>query len=98
MAKGLSRQELLKYARAGAQARIEQLRAELATLEAAFGRGGTRAIGTWPVPEKPARKRRRMSAAGRARIAAAAKARWAKWRKENRVDGAAGAKMAGKKR
>jgi hypothetical protein len=87
LAKGLSRRELLSFARSGAEQRIQELRAELAKLEAAFGRGrrGSRAIGTWPVPEKPAgkpRKRRKMSAAGRAKIAAAARARWAKWRKE----------------
>jgi len=33
-----------------------------------------------PASAKPGRKRRRMSAAGRARIAAAARARWAKVR------------------
>lgn len=83
MAKALSRQELLRYARAGAQARIEELRAELASLEAAFGtRGGAGRRGRPSGGGEAAPRRRKMSAAGRARIAAAAKKRWAKWRKE----------------
>lgn len=83
MATGLSRKELLHYARAGAQARIEQLRAELASLEAAFGKGRGRAPGR-PAANVVAPAKRKMSAAGRTRIAAAAKKRWAKWRAEKK--------------
>lgn len=57
------------------QEQIERLQAELQTL---LGTGAT----PWPKPtasaEKPAKKKSGMSAAGRARIAAAQKARWAK--------------------
>jgi hypothetical protein len=48
---------------------IEQLEAQLASI-----------VGDMPTPEAAGKKRRRMSAAGRARIAAAARARWAKIR------------------
>lgn len=87
----LNRQELLRLARYGAETRIAELEAEIARIRATFktggrrGRGDTRAIGTWPVPEKPVGtlgKRRKMSAAGRKRIQEALKKRWAKWRAE----------------
>jgi hypothetical protein len=83
LAKALSRQELLSYARAGAQARIDQLRAELAALEAAFGGRGRRAAGG-KRGGGGGGKKRRMSAEGRKRIADAARRRWAKWRAENK--------------
>jgi hypothetical protein len=75
----------LEYARTGAQTRMEQLRAELAALETAFGAGkgrGRRGNAAAASTGAAAPKKRKMSAAGRARIVAAAKARWAKWRKE----------------
>ena len=77
MAKGLSRQQLLQYARAGAEKRIAELRAELAALEGAFGgRGKGRTAG---------RKRKSgISAEGRKKIADAARKRWAKWRAEKK--------------
>jgi hypothetical protein len=84
LAKALSRQELLSYARAGAQARINQLRAELAALEAAFGGGRGRRAAGGKRAGGGAGKKRRMSAEGRKRIADAARRRWAKWRAENK--------------
>jgi len=85
LAKGLSRNDLLAYARQGAEARIEQLRTELAALEAAFGTGrsgGQRGRGPSAANAQGAPKARKMSAAGRKRIADAARKRWAKWRAE----------------
>ena len=89
MVKALSRHELMVYAREGAQARIEQLRVELASLEAAFGSGlgrGRQSDAAAPAVAAPrvgaAPHKRKLSAAGRKRIADAAKKRWAKWRSE----------------
>ena len=82
---GLSQQQLMDYARAGAQTRIEQLRAELAALEAAFGRGkGRGRAGRAPAASASAgaAPKRKLSAAGRKKIADAARKRWAKWRAE----------------
>ena len=84
MAKALSRQELLGYARAGAQARIDQLRAELAALEAAFGGGRGRSAAAGRKASGGTGKKRRMSAEGRKRIADAARRRWAKWRADKK--------------
>jgi hypothetical protein len=76
----------MEYAREGAQAHIQRLKAELAALEAAFG--GRRVAHRKGKPDGPAtvaqqsKKRRKMSAAARKRIGDAAKRRWAKWRAE----------------
>ena len=78
MAKGLSHNELLTYARSGAEKRIQELRAELAKLESAFG--GRRGRSAAPAGAAP--KKRKMSKEGRKRIADAARKRWAKWRAE----------------
>ena len=71
MAKGLSRQELLSLARAGVEARISELQAQIDTIRATFG-GGSLAKASGP-----RRKKGKLSAAGRANIVAAQKARWA---------------------
>ena len=73
MAKGFSRQELLAYAKAGAQKRLEELQRERAELQRTFGLGGPRKSGMAATP----RKQSKLSAAGRANIVAAQKARWA---------------------
>ena len=85
MAKALSRRQLLDYARESAQARIQQLRSELAALEAAFGGGRGRGRRGKAAPPAAAGtpNKRKMSAAGRKRIADAARKRWAKWRAEH---------------
>jgi len=83
VAKALSRRDLLSYARAGAQARIDELRAELAALESAFGSGG-RSAGKRAAAGGGTGKKRRMSAEGRKRIADAARKRWAKWRADKK--------------
>ena len=81
MARGLSRQELFSLARAGAEARIAELQAQIDAIRSTFtGRG--RGVGRRATAAGKPRKRRKMSKEGRAKIAAAAKARWAKWRKE----------------
>ena len=80
MVKSLSNKELMTYARLGAEARIAELRAELAALEAAFGSGRGRGDAAAKAP----RKRRKISAAARKRIGEAAKKRWAKWRAEKK--------------
>jgi hypothetical protein len=74
LAKGLSRQELLAYAKAGAQARLIELRRELTGIESMFGGGS---VAVKPAVATRTRKRSKLSAAGRANIVAAQKARWA---------------------
>jgi hypothetical protein len=84
VAKGFSRQELLNLARAGAEARIAQLEAEIAKIRATFGSvANGRARHEGPTAVAKLRKRR-MSAAGRKRIADAARRRWANWRAEKK--------------
>ena len=74
----LSRIQLDQLARLGAQARLHELQAEVATLKRLIG--GTTAGNTKGNTALGPRRRRRgkISAAGRAAIAAAQKARWAK--------------------
>jgi hypothetical protein len=82
MAKGLSRENLIALAREGAQARMEALRAELASLEALFGGTGARR-GRKPgsrAAAAPKRRRRKMSKEARKRISDAQKKRWAEQR------------------
>jgi hypothetical protein len=80
---GLSRSELLSLARAGAEARIAELQAQIDAIRATFG-GSKSGRPEAAEAAKPKRKRRKMSKAGRAKIAAAAKARWAKWRADKK--------------
>jgi hypothetical protein len=70
--------QLLQLAQHGAKARIEELRQEIASLQALISGNGTRSSINAARPTPPTVRRRRISAAGRARIAAAQKARWAK--------------------
>jgi len=74
----LSKEQLHDLARLGAKARLEELRAEIAALEALVGtsRAGRRARRT-VVADRIGRKRPTISPEGRARIAAAQKKRWA---------------------
>lgn len=75
---------------------IVEIREQIETLEAQLAAIGGRRVGRPPSLKKPgsARTGRRMSAAGRAAIAAAARARWAKFRAET----GKGAKPAGRKK
>jgi hypothetical protein len=89
VAKRLSRQELLAFARAGAEARIAKLQAEIDTIERSVGigvrrRGRPAAATSRGAATAPSRRRRRMSAQARKKIADAAKRRWAKWRAEKK--------------
>src|SRR5438045_678734 len=80
---------ILELARRGAQHRYEELQAELASLVRQFPdlRSGAREIvrrgrraATAAAAQLRPRKRRKLSAAARARISAAQRARWAKYR------------------
>jgi hypothetical protein len=71
------RKGLLEWAIKGLKHELSALEAELAGAARSVAKvasAGAESV----LPGKPRRKRRRMSAAGRARIAAAQKARWAK--------------------
>ena len=83
---------ILELARRGAQQRYAELQSELAALVRQFPdlragarefmRRGRRAVSAASAEFQP-RKRRKMSAAARAKIAAAQRARWAKHRAAN---------------
>ena len=64
--------DLHSLARLGAAVRIKELQAEIASIRKAVPDSGSKR--EIPIP----RKRRKMSAAARAKISAAQKARWAK--------------------
>jgi hypothetical protein len=70
--RNLSVQQLNRAARI--KGRIEKLETQLNVL---FGESAPKTRG-------PVRRRRRMSAAAKAKIAAAARKRWAKWRAEKK--------------
>jgi hypothetical protein len=98
---------ILELARRGAQHRYEELQTELASLVRQFPdlRSGARAIvkrGRRAVKAAAAqlqpRRRRKMSAAARARISAAQRARWAKLKAAKSGEGDGTGRKAGKKR
>ena len=75
--------QLREFARLGAQVRLKELRAEIALVNGLLRGLGSDAdsasaqnVGA-SAQAAPARKRRKMSATGRARIAAAQRKRWA---------------------
>jgi hypothetical protein len=82
----MTRSELLKLARLGADSRIAELQREIDGIRRRFnlgrgsssarGRRGPKAAATGSAP-----RTRKMSAAGRKRIGDAARKRWAAWRK-----------------
>ena len=98
---------ILELARRGAQHRYEELQQELASLVRQFPdlrtgarqvvRRGRRALRAAAAELQP-RKRRKMSAAARAKISAAQRARWAKQKAANDNQGEAAVRKAGKKR
>ena len=94
MATELSRDEIRRLARLGAQSRLEELRREEAAIRAAFpdlgagggqGRGGRRAGAAGTAAEtkaaKRTRRRRKMSAAERRAVSERMKKYWAERRK-----------------
>ena len=97
---------ILELARRGAQHKYEELQTELASLVRQFPdlrRGarrvvkrGRRAVSAAAAQLRP-RKRRKMSAAARAKISAAQRARWARQKAASGQSGTTGQK-AGKKR
>ena len=98
---------ILELARRGAQHRYEELQEELASLVRHFPdlRSGAREIvkrGRRTVKAAAAelrpQKRRKMSAAARAKISAAQRARWAKQKAADGGQGEAVVRRAGKKR
>jgi hypothetical protein len=90
----MQRAELLRFARLGAQARLEALQGEIDALIRQFpglakgsqaaGRRGRPAQQAAPVSGAAAPKPRRMSPAARKRISDAAKKRWTEWRKTHK--------------
>jgi hypothetical protein len=81
----LNRAELLRLARAGAQARIAQLEGEITAIAARFP--GLRRSGRGSPSGRTAaatKARRTLSPAAKRRIAAAQRKRWAKWRARKR--------------
>jgi hypothetical protein len=97
---------ILELARRGAQHRYEELQEELASLVQQFPdlrsdarrivKRGRRALQAAAAELQP-RKRRKMSAAARAKISAAQRARWAKQKAANGSQGKV-VRKAGKKR
>ena len=76
-------QQFRQFARVGAQARLQEIQAEIAALRREFPalRGASAKSAGPPEAAEPApRKRRKMSRAARAKIAAAQRARWARVR------------------
>jgi len=63
---------------------LAALTEQAAKLRKQIGRKADRAAETIPARKTNGRRRSRMSAEGRAKIAAAAKRRWAKWRAEHK--------------
>lgn len=98
----LSREQLHTLARRGAAARIAELKAEISAILRAFPRVRSDHAGAKEVPflrgvsvpRKPRRKRSKLSAVGRARIAAAQRKRWAII-KAKKAMGAGGRKRKG---
>ena len=85
MATELSREQLKRLARLGAQSRLDELRKEEAAIRTAFpdlfrgGRGGKAAPAA--APAKRTRKRRKMSAAEKRAVSERMKKYWAERRK-----------------
>ncbi len=88
----MNQQDLHKFARLGAQARLEALQREMEGLLRQFpglssqtrGRRGRAPKGNALAGAVPVK--RNMSAAARKRISDAAKKRWTEWRKKNKRD------------
>ena len=88
----MQRAELLRFARLGAQARLEALQREIDALLQQFpglAKGASASRGRRGRPAEGAAgaaapKPRRMSAAARKRISDAAKKRWTEWRKTHK--------------
>ena len=87
--------QIISAAIIGFQEQNRQIDAQIAQLRAMLsGNGSAR---TAAAPEAPARKRRKLSAAARKRIAAAQKARWAKFHNESAKPAPAPAKKPRRK-
>jgi len=87
----MKQQELIRYARIGAQARLETLQREIDGLLRQFpglSRGSAQGKGRLgkAAAEGGASPKRNMSPAARKRISDAAKKRWTEWRKKNKRD------------
>lgn len=89
MPNSLSSVQMRTLAREGARVRLQQLRAEIASLETLMRDGGA-AAGRTGRPARRSGRRRQLSAAGRAAIAAGQKARWEKVKAANRSTGTSG--------
>ena len=89
MPNSLTTDQLHTLARYGAKARLEELRTEIAAMQAVLSEAPSRGRRTRKAAARPAkvggarrRKRGKLSAQGRANIIAAQKARWAKLKSE----------------
>lgn len=83
----MDREELLRLARTGAEARLAQLRAEETAILRAFPDLRSRrtdAVNGGSPPPPSRRGRRKLSAEARKRISEAQKARWAKQRRKSK--------------
>ncbi len=78
--------KVLEAALVGLELRRERLDEQIAEVRRLIaGKGPRKAVAA---PAAPARKRGRLSAAARERIAAAQRKRWAEWRKKGKTAGA----------
>jgi hypothetical protein len=84
----MDRSELLRLARVGAAARLQELRAEMVAIVRQFPALRRGSVASQRDGSKRPRRRRRMSAEARRRISEAQKARWAK----QKAQGAGGKK------
>jgi hypothetical protein len=80
----MNRQELLRLARVGAQARIDALQREIDGIHKQFPGLSARRGRAAGVTAGTIAAKRRLSPAARKRISDAAKKRWTEWRKKNK--------------
>ena len=87
MAHSLASEQIRTLAREGARVRLQELRTEIAALESLMRDSGATSLARQP---RRGGRRRQLSAAGRAAIAAGQKARWQKIRAADRDAGTSG--------
>jgi hypothetical protein len=82
----MTRAELIRLARIGAEARLAALQNEIQAIYLSFpqlrGKGGKETVGADAPPPAKKRGASNMSAAARRSISLAQKKRWAEWRKK----------------
>jgi len=83
-------QATLRAALLGYQHQLLEIETKMADLRRQLGSSGSKANSSSPAKAQARPRKHRMSAEGRARIAAAQRARWAKVHKAKKTAGAAG--------